>query len=342
MQFVEVSRASPFNEPGFIPVRGCVVRIEDENGQGVNYSESEPGVYRADLDEPFLGVNKMYKLFVYTPDGEEYQSEYDSLLSCPSIDSLYYQIEWRVAEDPDITYQGIQFYVDVKGKADNSRNFIWKLEETYEYNARYMIQYFWNGESLQGFLPPDQSLFKCFKTNSIANIYAASSRYLVGNELNGYPLNFVSAGTPKLKRKYGLVVSQYSLSDDAFLYWEKMNNMISETGGLYEKQPASSDGDIYKVNDPEEQILGFFYTSQEREKWIITKNPGFTIQDYYCPIDTVEELIYIEIDLYMIGLGINAAGMRVGPPYGKSTSGCFDCRERGGSLEPPLYWLIDE
>ncbi|MFC2081476.1 DUF4249 family protein [Bacteroidota bacterium] len=43
LQFVEVSRSSPYNEPGFIPVKGCVVRVEDENGQGLTYSENPNG-----------------------------------------------------------------------------------------------------------------------------------------------------------------------------------------------------------------------------------------------------------------------------------------------------------
>jgi len=100
---VEVSRSSPYNEPGFIPVSGCVVRVEDENGRGVTYYEYQPGVYWANLEASFLGVNRAYKLLVYTQDGEEYQSDYDSLLACPPIDSLYYEIELQESDDPNIT-----------------------------------------------------------------------------------------------------------------------------------------------------------------------------------------------------------------------------------------------
>ncbi|MFC2116541.1 DUF4249 domain-containing protein [Bacteroidota bacterium] len=341
--FVEVSHSSPYNEPGFIPVKGCVVRVEDENGQGVTYSEYQPGVHRADMDESFLGVNKAYKLFVYTPDGEEYQSEYDSLLPCPPIDSLYYQIERREAENSDVTYQGLQFYNDVKGKAGDSRNFLWKLEETFEYRAPYTIQYIFNEEKWFEIPPPIDILSRCYKTNSIAKIYVASSWQLTVNELNGYPLNYVPALTPKLKRKYGLVVRLYSLSNAAYLYWDKMKTMIQATGGLYEKQPSRTGGNFYNVNDPEEQILGFFYASQEREKWIIAKNPGFTIQDYYCPIDTVNSEYSYQVGSYAFSLNErNEEGERWGEPYGTANRACFDCRLRGGSLEPPDYWLTDE
>ncbi|MFC2081454.1 DUF4249 domain-containing protein [Bacteroidota bacterium] len=341
--YVEVSRSSPYNEPGFIPVEGCVVRVEDENGLSVTYADYKPGVYRADLDASFLGVNKAYKLYVYTQEGKEYQSDYDSLLACPPIDSLYYETDRQAMEDSKITYPGIQFYVDVKGKAGESRDFLWKMEESYEYHSKYDIQFIWNGEEVEEFDPPIDSLHRCYRTRSISEIYAASSRYLVTNELNRYPLNFVSGNTPKLKIKYSLMVTQHSLSNDAFLYWDNIRKLIGETGGLYEKQPANTKGNIHNVNDAEEQILGFFYASQEREKWIILKNQfDFAIQDYSCPIDTVEDLWDFPGDLYIISLNINEEGERRGEPYGTSYRGCFDCRLRGGTLEPPYYWLTDE
>ncbi len=338
--FVEVSRSSPYNEPDFIPVNGCVVRVEDETGQGVIYSEYRPGVYRADLDESFLGVNKAYKLYVYTQEGEEYQSDYDSLLACPQVDSLYYAIESQETDNPDITYYGLQFYVDVKGKKGESRNFLWKLEESYEYHAPYFIQYYWNEDSLQEFDPPIDTLSICYRTQSIPELYTASTRYLVGNKLNKYPLNYVSGRTLKLKIKYGLMVSQHSLSNDAFIYWEKINSLMTETGGLYEKQPAGSEGNIFNINDQEEQVLGYFYASQEQEKWTIVRDTFyFHFYDYSCAIDTVVNFDDMGGSFYLISLDQED---EVGPPYGYANRFCFDCRERGGSLEPPDYWNEDE
>ncbi|MFC2116590.1 DUF4249 domain-containing protein [Bacteroidota bacterium] len=338
--YVEVSRSSPFNDPHFIPVRGCVVRVEDENGQGINYSEDQPGVYRADLDESFLGVNKAYKLYVYTQDGEEYQSDYDSLLACPPVDSLYYEIEKHESEDTNVTYLGgIQFYVDVKGKAGDSRNFLWKLEETYEYRAAYLIQYFWDTDSVYEFDPPSDSLARCYKSGSISEIYTASSRHLVANELNRYPLSFVSGKFPQLRFKYGLMVTQYSLSDEAFLYWENMRTLTYETGGMYEKQPASADGNIYNVNDPEEQVLGFFYASQERQKWIVLKRPFLMyILDFTCWLE-IAVLDDLNEECFLVSVDLDG----LGPPYGYGDQACFDCRLLDdGILEPPFYWTEDE
>jgi len=337
---VEISRATPYNEPGFIPVSGCVVRVEDNNGRGVTYSEFEPGIYRAELEESFLAVNNLYKLYVSTEDGKEYQSDYDSLLACPPIDSLYYEIDLPVSDDPNITFLGgVQFYVDVRGEPGDSRNFLWKAEETYKYFSSYLIQYLWENDSLYEFDPPSDSLSECYKGGPIREIYTASTKYLVTNQLNKYPLYYVSAWGPKLRYEYGLMVSQHSLSNEAYLYWEKIAGLNEGEGGLYEKQPSNTVGNIYNVNDQDEQVLGFFFASQVNQKWIQFERPFVQMYnlDPPCWLE-LADLNILESGSFMVS--VNEDG--IGPPYGSGNNECFDCRMQGGTLEPPDYWQRHE
>ncbi|MBL7110878.1 MAG: DUF4249 domain-containing protein [Bacteroidales bacterium] len=336
---VEVSRSSPYNDPAYNPVTGCVVRVEDFNGTGVTYAETRPGVYSAYLDEPFLGVNKAYKLYVFTPDGQEYQSEYDSLLECPSLQNLYYRVESRETEDPDITYFGLQFFVDVMGERNESRNFLWKLEESFEYNSAYRIQFIWNNNILTTFNPLADSLYTCYLTQPVKELYTASTTYLSENELNRYPLSFVSNQTNKLLIKYSLLASQHSLSEEAYLYWDRITNQLSEGGGLYEKQPSGTDGNIFNVNDAGEKVLGYFYASQVKEKRIIVENTfGFRIPEFTCTLDTANGVNELgETFLYMISFSRDPS-YPDSPPYGYGDPSCFDCRMKGGTTEPPDYW----
>lgn len=338
---VEISRATPYNNPGFIPVSGCVVRVEDNIGMGVTYSEYEPGIYRAELEESFLAVNNVYKLYVYTEDGKEYQSDYDSLLACPPIDSLYYEIDLPVSDDPDITFLGgVQFYVDLSGDPGDSRNFLWKAEETYKYLSSYFIQYLWENDSVYEFDPSRDSLSRCYTGGPIPEIYTASSRYLLANQLNKYPLYYVSTWGPELRQEYGLMLSQHSLSNEAYLYWEKIAGL--EEGGLYEKQPSNTDGNIYNVDDPDEQVLGFFFASQVKKKWIQFERPFTQMYNLDPPCWLqVANLNTLESGSYMVSVDEDG----IGPPYGSGINGsneCFDCRMQGGTLEPPDYWLWDE
>lgn len=339
--FVQISRSSEYNEPAFIPVKGCVVRVEDQDGRGVTYTEDQPGIYIADLEESFLEVNNCYRLYVLSQDGEEYMSEYDSLLACPPIDSLYYETDLPVSDDPNITFMGgVQINVDVRGEKSESRNFLWELEETYLYLADYYIQYLWENDSVYEFDPPSDSLTRCYMTEPISKIYTASTRNLVSNELNKYPLNYISAWGPRLKFEYGLLVTQYSLTDEAFLYWEKIANLTDDEGGLYETQPANAHGNFYNVNNEDEEVLGFFYASQEQEEWIQFERPLLNIYELNepCWLD-LADLDNLEPGTFLVSVDLDG----MGPPYGFSTGNlCFDCRTKGGSLEPPVYWQMDE
>jgi len=332
---LEISRSAPFNDPVFIPVTGCVVQVADDKGTIVDYSEKKSGVYSAYLDASFLGTGKAYKLYVFTPDNKEYQSEYDSMLACPPIDKISYEIESRETENPGITYYGVQFYVDVKSSGDDAVNFLWNLEETFEYNSSYLIHYIWTGYELVDFRPRD-SLYTCYKTQPINELHTASARYLSSNDLYKYPLNYVSNQSTKLLVKYSLLARQYSLSDNAFLYWDKLKSQLTGRGGFYETQPYSSDGNIFNVNDPDEKVLGFFYTSQVKKKRImIDRSFNFPIWRSICRLDTAFTEIDIPVGSYAISLNEMSSS---GPPYGYTSPECFDCRLLGGTLEPPFYW----
>lgn len=340
---VEVSRASPYNQPEFIPVENCVVRVEDNEGTGRIYSPDQPGMYRARLDRPFLSTGKAYKLIVLTPDGKEYQSDYDTLLPVVRLDRLYYEVESQETSDPENTYYGIRFYVDVKPEPGASRNILWKLVETWEYSATYLIQYIWADHSLTEFSPPTDSLFTCYKTQPVRELYAASTQHLVSNELNHYPLNYVSNQTSKLLIKYSLLVRQHSLSEEAYRYWNKVKGRLTESGGLYEAQPSGSRGNICNVDDPEELVLGCFYASQVTERRILVNEAfDFLIRKKICELDTLWNLNEIETympPVYMISLNFRTG---VGPPYGISDHDCFNCTYRGGVTQKPEYWDDDE
>ena len=336
---VEISRSVPFDEPVFLPVRHCVVEVTDNLGSTVAYTETSPGIYTAYLDSDFLGTGRAYQLYVKTPDEREYFSEYDSLIACPRIDKLYYELERRGGEEPGTFINGLQFFVDVKGSSKESGNFLWKLEETWEYTASYTIQYIWDGTELKSFYPID-SLYYCYKTLPVREVYAASTRYLTQNELIKYPLVYVSDESNRLWMTYSLLVEQYSLSSDAYFYWDKLKKQISGQGGLYEIQPFTSEGNIYNPDDPDELVLGFFYASQIKRTRIMVDKP-FDYKRTLCRLDTIPDESGLPDDLaYLISVDEED---EVGPPYGWAPIDCFDCRlNGGGTIIPPDYWDIVE
>jgi hypothetical protein len=337
IQTISVSTSSPYSNPQFNPVTGCVVRVEDEAGHGITFVENDEGIYQSDLEPDFLTVGKAYKLLVVTPEDKVYESTYDSLLACAPIDHLSYELEVQGTSDPDINYYGIRFYADTKGSEEDSRNYLWTFEETWEYIAYYNLQYIWDGSALQDYTPQLHGYKICYLTELLENYQVGSSSMMGSNEIRHQPLHFVSNLTPRLQEQYSMLVAQHSLSYGAFLYWDKMRAQSVDAGGLFETQPSRTTGNISNVIDPEEKVLGYFFVSQVQEKRItVNEDFEFPIVGFDCPLDTANSLDDFGMNYPYIMWSLSIMGR--GPPYAYSHRECHDCTYRGGVTTKPDYW----
>jgi hypothetical protein len=338
LQTITVSISSPYNEPHFNAVTGCVVRVEDDLGNGVIFPEERDGIYQTELEPGFAAVGRAYRVRVITPDGRNYESDYDSLLSCAEIDRLSYKVEKIQTSDPNVVTDGVRFYVDMKGDEHDSRQYMWSYIETWEYHSPLPIQYIWDGEILYDYWPLLDSLDVCYMTTKLNQYQVGSSGLLESNEIRQQPLLFVSNNSPRLEEIYGLLVIQNSLSSASYNYLERLRSQTDNAGGFFESQPASSTGNIYNTEDPEEKVLGYFFASQAREDRIfVNQEFDFKIKEFYCPIlDTAEYVVDLGTEYpfyYMYSLDPDG-----GSPWAYSYPECHNCRDRGGTDVKPDYW----
>ena len=336
--YIHISRTAPYYDPHKIPEPDCQVEVVDNYGNIFEFYESDSGLYMQWIPKDFLNIGTQYKVKVITTDGNIYESDFNELLSpSPPIDNIYYEIEVRETNDPDKPLNGIQFYLDLNVPGDFARNYRWELEETWEYEAAYRIQYYYDGIIHE--IDDPFFLFRCWRTEPIHKIYTFTTRYSTSNTINKFPLNYVSNQSNRLKIKYSLLVKQYSLSNTAYDYWFQVQKQSQERGGLYETQPVQIQGNISNINDPEEVVLGFFDVSSVPEKRIfVSESFNFRIHDAKCylrVIDYDRQLrMYTIFPVYMISL----SEMGVGPPYGVGYGTCFDCTKGGGKTEKPDFW----
>ena len=139
-QYIEVSRSIPLNSPEKIfPVTGCTASIQDEYGNVFVAEEKTPGVYASWIQAEYLTAGTRYQLLVTTPDSRNYASDYAELLACPPIDSISWEREDELTNDPDVTYEGVRFYVNTNAGGEYTKNFRWELEETWSENSRFTM-----------------------------------------------------------------------------------------------------------------------------------------------------------------------------------------------------------
>jgi hypothetical protein len=342
VQSIYLSRSTNLEFPSFDPVTGCYVEVEREGGQGLEFLETEPGEYAAQMDGSFLKTGDSYRLLVITPSGAQYESEFETMHPATDIEGLYFVRKDRPTEDPDFVDEGIQFYIDFEIEKDSARYLRWQLIETYEmHNPDYNITRMYDVDRRTKDIPDTAAWKTCWITMEVPEIYTLDLGGVGGTSYREMPLHFVSSETQRLHHRYSLLVRQFSLSEEAFWYWDELGKNIQSKGNLFDTQPSLTPGNICNVSDENERIIGFFSISGISEKRIMVEDvPGLKLRvdpDFCAPGKlpfSFGRLSSAFLPYYMASSLISGSSELGGVP-----KRCIDCREYNNSSHiRPDYW----
>lgn len=328
---VKLSKSMPLGSKKVAkPLKGCTVWISDDQG-GFFYLEEDirGGTYYTD-PTTFQGVvGRKYTLHINTNNvysNLNYESYPMEMKPVPPIDSIYYKkLSLGEGDGPWAAEEGCQIYLDTYDPTNSCKYYRWEYSETWEFRLPYSA--------------PANRI--CWMSENSDRINIKSTSVLEEDRIDSYPLNFISNRTDRLKVKYSILVYQYSLSEDEFLYWEKLQNISEEVGGLYDITPAAIPSNIWCIDDPNEKVLGYFSVSAKSSKRIFIKDTFMGIIDLYseCITDTIYGRNPIEGLNETLWLLEEIEEDRYGRIVTKYP-GCADCTLRGTNIEP-LFWKDD-
>lgn len=336
-QEIVISLSSSPDHPEFIPVSGCKVTVEDDNGNNFSFPESDQsGHYRGIFDGQLVIIGSKYRLSVITPQGKSYLSSFEELMPCPQVDSVYYEMEFRPTTDSKVNEDGLQFLLDFKGNEHDGHFFRWQVVETYEYHSTFPLDKWRDDNLVYHDLPkPDYSNFICYKTTNLGNIFVLSTEGFSSNNYKRFRLHFVNNLTQRLQHRYSILVKQYSVSKGAYQYWENLRKNNQESVDLFGRQPANVKGNIYNVNDSTEHTLGYFSISAVNSKRIMVRSvPGMSFRKvFYCKAIPIEGPLPPDGPIYY------AMAEKNGEPVpGTTNEECIFCTILGGTTVKPPYW----
>ena len=72
-----------------------------------------------------------------------------------------------------------------------------------------------------------------------------------------------------LSRHY-FMVNQLSISKEAYTYWERVREVVNNSGSVFDSPPAAIRGNFSNINDAEEVVLGFVEVAKSRETRLFT------------------------------------------------------------------------
>ncbi len=329
---IKLSKSLPFGKKSEAkPLTGCLVSLKDDLGNFYSLSEKASGTYVTN-SSTFRGqAGRIYTLRISSNNGTKiinYESSPVEMKPVPPIDSIYY--EKTVIKEGYENYFGIDgcnIYLDTHDPENKCKYYRWDFNETWVLRLLFPVEN-----------------IKCWVSDTSNKINFKSTAAFDESRIIRHPVTSISNLTDRLKTKYSISVNQYSLNEDEYVYWEKLQNITDQVGGLYDVIPASVPGNVYCIDNPGEKVLGYFSVSARSSKRIFIKDNFSGIVNLYpdCPIDTV----YGDVEIW--GLDVSVWVLSDNPPsFGSprrriltDKRGCADCTVRGTNVKPE-FWIGD-
>jgi hypothetical protein len=309
------------------PVRGCTILISDDTGN-LHFMKETPkyGLYSAEPD--FRGViGRVYTLNVQTTKEFgylNYKSEPTMMKPVPAIDSLYYHK--KIVEIGSV--EGCDIFLDLYDRDDICSFYKWEYTETWEFQ-----------------FPFELNKKVCWTSIKSEGISIKNTAGFADNRLKKQPVLSIDNPADRLNIKYSILVRQFSLNENEFLYWDRLKNLSDKTGGLYDIIPSDIPNNLYCVEDSLRKILGYFSVSAVSEKRLFIKEKflGSKMDYRGCLKDTVFTNRPDTIPGLNYLVWILEDHMDEKPPYILCTrnNGCFFCEVRGTSVKPE-FWDDDK
>jgi hypothetical protein len=328
---IKISRSLPVGlKSEARPVSGCVVTVIDNTDTRIRFVESEAGTYNS--PPGFTGqIGKTYKLYISTPSGSgilNYESEPVVMLPVAPISDLYYEkILVRDEELHVFDVEACQVYLNSVDVGYGSDYLRWEYLETWVLRLPFSV--------------PNQ---KCWISERSKHIQIKSTAAFKDATIKRQPIIYISEATDRLRTRYSIEVSQYSLNEDEYNFWEALKNLVDESGGLYDIIPASIPSNIKCINKADQTVLGYFSVSAKSSRRIYIDEDFAGIFDPYknCITDTVygddpiprlDTAVWVLFDKPMAFPNPRTRILT-------RTYGCYDCTVRGTTTKPS-FW-VDE
>jgi Domain of unknown function (DUF4249) len=228
-QSITLTTTAPyFSDAPAPPATGAIVRVTDEDGAVVTFSEPSPGRYTTDRLTVRVGVE--YRLTI-THEGQTYEAT-EVAQSVAPIDSLYFDLPKPGRFSGT---EGVRATIDLADPPGTGNFYLWDQ--------------FIDGVRVLG---PDSS----FKYRMVAMDDAVDGLTIRG--FQPYEGIDIPVGSTVVMRQIGL-------SERMYLYYFAFSDQVSADGSPFAVPPASIRGNVSNVTNPSRFPLGYFHAAEVAE-----------------------------------------------------------------------------
>ncbi len=354
---VKLSRSLPLEQGAEInPIFGARAWVEEEGGESFELLEIEPGLYQNTILMPEDG--EAYRMMVQLPDGETYESSWETFESGPEITTIEIEANQQLNTEGNLV-DGLSFFLTTEDPRGVSQFYQWEWEETWLY-----ITPFPSTAEIITFSPFHVRLYplallpdSCWRTLPNPSVILANTQNQAQARVDRKELVFISAEDNRLFERYSLLVKQYRLTEEAYQYWELLKRVNEEGGSLFAPIPQRVRGNWTAQDDPDEIVVGYFTVGGEYQQRVFTSKAALPdpriVKRGFVPCEfrgfTYVNLEEQRIDEYLASVYVTNRGFvyhdTLRSPISGSPIGfefverrCGDCRSTGGVMEQPDFW----
>jgi hypothetical protein len=312
-----------------IPEFGASIAIENKSGIFYLLGPRADGIY---VTNPLsLGSNGEFRLNIILANGNKYVSDFVRNKQTPAIDS----VSWIQNDDVDI-------FVSTKDPSNNSRYYKWDFTETTEYNS--YVETIWkvrNGLIL--LRDSAEQVHVCWRDRLNTDILLGSSAALNKDVISLKRIAKIPKDDSRLDIRYSMLLRQYTITQEAYQYWQLIQKNSEQLGTLFDLQPSQLYGNIQSVNNPNEPVVGFISAATVEQARIFINNSQ--LNNWKSPPANPPCGVVI-ISQNPIDYRIfNYSDPSFAPWYFISGGGlaivreeCLDCTLAGGVNKKPSFW----
>lgn len=271
------------------PISGAVIEIMDAQGKCADYQEVETGKYQLAADKMQGVPGRSYYIEITLNNGKSYFSEPQVMPQPIEVEDIYFNIESRqILSSSDVLVDKTFIDVFIDTPLQNSSGGFsplrWTVEEVYSFVDRACGPFDIAGTCY--FIdPPDESEVLIFKDEGGAQ-----------NNLNGFRVRSRQlVPFDEFTGRHYFNVRQYTVSEEEFDYWNKIKQVSSQSGNLFDVQPAKVPGNIHEKDNEQALVLGYFGVNGQNVVRIFTTPneirplPVFTCMDESFFVDHLPE-----------------------------------------------------
>lgn len=241
------------------PLQGARVTLVDASqGRPWVYQETEPGKYEL-FD--YLGTGSNSELYLEIRVGDRvYRSRPQKIPEAIGSDELSFSFErTRLKDNPDAAQVLIKTAVTLPDQVGDYY-LRWAVDEAYFWDLTFFPNPFNTPPPpciVFGFPDPERITLI---NGDLLNKPGGKSTQIVAKRLVDQSF---------LSRHY-FTVRQLSISKNAYEYWRRVRELVNNTGSVFDSPPASIQGNLYNVTNPDEVVLGYFEVARAKVSRIYT------------------------------------------------------------------------